>query len=383
MVMGRLLGVALALGLVAGGALAAAPYDFTGHWTGAAQESGQSSAATVTADFTATGVKTFTGTMTVAGGGDQPVQCAVTGKAKKHMKVSLAATCDDGGTVKIHGRVNPNTQTVAGTFVEKRKRRRHRGTFTLGRSAGTTLKGAVLAPTASLAMLQRKSFVGTMLASLFPGAYAQSSGLVPVPNANILVFTIDNSGRPTSTTPIAKTTSDSNGSYSLTLPRGTNLGSNLLIQASNSTKPAPVGGAGQQCSCPATQTTLDLSPISEYATRALIAALASNSSTLANYTPGEINAIIAKVTTLARDPSLVGTTIQDTITNITNAIDPAIQADLRTAATPAEASVPQGLGGTYNFVSFSADDTGTRLSMDQQSGTVNVDVSAKTFSHTV
>ena len=71
--MGRLLGVALALGLVAGGALAAAPYDFTGHWTGAAQESGQSSAATVTADFTATGVKTFTGTMTVAGGGDQPL----------------------------------------------------------------------------------------------------------------------------------------------------------------------------------------------------------------------------------------------------------------------------------------------------------------------
>jgi len=378
--MGRLLGVALALGLVAGGALAAAPYDFTGHWTGAAQESGQSSAATVTADFTATGVKTFTGTMTVAGGGDQPVQCAVTGKAKKHMKVSLAATCDDGGTVKIHGRVNPNTQTVAGTFVEKRKRRRHRGTFTLGRSAGTTLKGAVLAPTASLAMLQRKSFVGTMLASLFPGAYAQSSGLVPVPNANILVFTIDNSGRPTSTTPIARTTSDGNGNYSLTLPRGTNLGSNMLVQASNSATPAPVGSSGQQ-SCPATQTTLDVSPISEYATRALIAAIASNSSTLANYTPDEINAIIAKVTALAQDPSLVGATIQDTITNITNAIDPEIQDDLKNAATPGEASVPEGLGGIYNFVSFSADDTGTSLSMNQQSGTVNVDVSAKTFSH--
>src|SRR5207249_6523520 len=165
---------------------------------------------------------------------------------------------------------------------------------------------------------------------------------------------------------------DGNGNYSLTLPRGTNLGSNLLVQASNSTTPAPVGSSGQQ-GCPATQTTLDLSPISEYATRALIAAIASNSSTLANYTAGEINSIIAKVAVLARDPSLVGTTIQDTITNITNAIDPAIQDDLKHAATPGQASVPQGLGGTYNFVSFSADDTGTRLSMDQQSGTVNVD----------
>src|SRR5439155_14970377 len=206
-------------------------------------------------------------------------------------------------------------------------------------------------------------------------------GLVPVPNANILVFTIDNSGQPTSTTPIARTTSDSNGNYSLTLPRGTNLGSNLLIQASNSTTPAPVGGAGQQCSCPATQPTLDLSPISEYATRALIAAVASNASALANYTPGEINAIIAKVNALAQDPSLIGATIQDTITNITNAIDPEIRDDLRNAATPGEASVPQGLGGTYNFVSFDADDTGSGLSLDQQTGTLDVDVSAKTYSH--
>src|SRR5439155_26372819 len=103
-------------------------------------------------------------------------------------------TCDDGDTLNLHGGVNPNKQTIAGTFVEKRKGRRHRGTFTLG-AAGTALKGAVLAPTASLAPLQLKSLGGTLLARRIPGAYARSSGLVPVPNANILVFTIDNSGR--------------------------------------------------------------------------------------------------------------------------------------------------------------------------------------------
>jgi hypothetical protein len=384
MVMGRLLGVAVALGIVAGGAFAAAPYDFSGHWTGTAQQSGQSSAQTLMADFTATGAKSFAGTMTVGGGGDQgdqPVQCTVKGKAKRHMKVAMRAACDDKGkvhAVKIRGLVNPGTQTITGTFKDKKSK--DQGTFTLSRAAaGTTLTGAVLAPTASLARLERKSFLRTLLARLIPGAYAQSSGLVPVPNVTILVFTIDDSGQPTSTTPIASTTADSSGNYSLPLPPGTNLGSNLLIQASNSPTPAPVGSAGQQ-SCPATRTTLDLSPISEYATRALIAAVASNATILANYTPDEINAIFAKVTTLAADPSLVGATIQDTITNITNAIDPEIQDDLKNAATPGEASAPPGLGGTYNFVSFAAEDMGTSLSMKQESGTLNVDGSAKTFS---
>ena len=373
-----LLGAA-ALGTLASGAVAVAPFNFAGQWIGSAQDRGKS-AVTLTADFTGSGAKSFTGTIVAAGGDDKPAQCTVKGKAKRRVNVSMRATCDDGGIVNFKGRVNRDKQTIAGTYVEKRKRRRHPGMFTLGRG-GSTLKGAVLAPSASLAMLQHTSFVGTLLGHLVPGAYAQSSGLVPVPNTNILVFTIDNSGRPTSTTPIARTTSDSNGNYSLTLPAGTNLGSNLLAQASNSTTPAPVGTPGQQ-GCPATQTTLNLSPISEYATRALIAAVASNSSALANYTPGEINAIIAKVSALAQDPSLVGATIQDTITNIANAIDPEIQDDLKNAATPGEASVPEGLGGTYNFVNFSAEDTGASLSMHQQSGTLNLDASAKTFSHT-
>ncbi len=44
--------------------------------------------------------------------------------------------------------------------------------------------------------------------------------------------------------------------------------------------------------------------------------------------------------------------------------------------------MPEGLGGTYNFVSFAAEDTGASLSMKQEAGTLNVDASAKTFSHT-
>src|SRR6184192_3140124 len=244
-----LLGAA-ALGTLASGAVAVAPYNFAGQWIGSAQERGKS-AMTLTAEFTVSGAKSFTGTIVAAGNDDKPAQCTVKGKAKRRVNVAMRATCDNGGIVNFKGRVNRDKQTIAGTYVEKQKRRPHHGMFTLGRPGGTTLKGAVLAPSASLAMLQHKSFVGTLLACLVPGAYAQSSGLVPVPNANILVFTIDNGGRPTSTTPIARTTSDSNGNYSLTLPAGTNLGSNLLAQASNSTTPAPVRSeerrVGKEC----------------------------------------------------------------------------------------------------------------------------------------
>jgi len=112
-------------------------------------------------------------------------------------------------------------------------------------SCRTTLTGAVLAPTASLATLQRKNFLGRMLARLIPGAYAQSSGLVPVPNV-----TISSSHRRQRPADVHHADCEHHGrrsgNYSLTLPPGTNLGSNLLIQASNSPTPAPVGSAGQQ-----------------------------------------------------------------------------------------------------------------------------------------
>ena len=64
--------------ILAGDALAGAPYNFAGHWTGGAQERGKS-AVTLTADFTTGGARNFTGTIVAAGGGDKPDQCAVKG----------------------------------------------------------------------------------------------------------------------------------------------------------------------------------------------------------------------------------------------------------------------------------------------------------------
>ena len=108
------------------------PFDFTGHWTGTAQQEGQP-ANPLMADFTSTGPKTFTGTVTV----DEA--CTAIGKTKRHMKVALRVECSNGSIVKIHGRIDPATQTMQGTFAEFRQRRlRHRGTFALSRQAGSS-----------------------------------------------------------------------------------------------------------------------------------------------------------------------------------------------------------------------------------------------------
>jgi len=128
-----ILGVVVWLGVLAGhGPAVAASYDFTGHWTGTAQQEGQPANA-LTADFTSTGPKTFTGTVMV----DE--LCTVTGKAKPHMKVVLRVECNNGSIVKIRGRLDRATETMEGTFAEFRQRRlRHRGTFALSRQDGSS-----------------------------------------------------------------------------------------------------------------------------------------------------------------------------------------------------------------------------------------------------
>ena len=122
------------LASVAGAAVV--PFDFTGHWTGTAQQAGQP-ANPLTADFTSTGPKTFTGTVTADG------PCTAKGMVKRHMKVALRIRCGGGKTIKAGGRIDPATQTVQGTFAEFRRRRlRHRGTFVLSRQSGNGSGGS-------------------------------------------------------------------------------------------------------------------------------------------------------------------------------------------------------------------------------------------------
>src|SRR5262249_22363468 len=106
------------------------PFEFSGHWTGTATQEGQPVNALM-ADFTSTGPKTFTGTVTA------DYQCSASGKLKRHMKVAVRLDCGDGKIVKIRGHLDPTTATVEGNFTEFQHRRpRHRGTFVLSRQNG-------------------------------------------------------------------------------------------------------------------------------------------------------------------------------------------------------------------------------------------------------
>ena len=115
-----------------GGLLLAAaplpPFDFSGHWTGTAEETGKPQRS-VSADLV-TGAKprTFTGALT--DDDVPPAQCTVNGKEKRSLKVRIRLRCGDS-VVKLRGTLVPDTATVSGTSVRIGRHKRHTGTFTL------------------------------------------------------------------------------------------------------------------------------------------------------------------------------------------------------------------------------------------------------------
>src|SRR5712691_2984692 len=217
--------------------------------------------------------------------------------------------------------------------------------------SGVTLSGTVSAPAAVIAQLQHKNLLQkfvTMFASLFVSeSVAQATGLLPVPGANILVFRINDAGAPVGGV-IASTTTDANGNYSLSLPTGTALAGNLVVQASPNTTPAPAT-SNSNLNCPAVGTTLNLNPAAQAATAAILQRIASAGVNLSNFTNAEIASFVSLVQTFAQDPALVSSSIQQTVTNITGALQPVIDTALNGIATPGEATAPANFGGAYNF----------------------------------
>lgn len=165
-----------------------------------------------------------------------------------------------------------------------------------------TVNGVVQAPAGQLAaapktMLQR-------LASLSPIAKVLAidvSGWTAVPNATLRVFTIDNDGEPVGSV-IATATTSASGEYSLTLPAGTTLASNLIVQASSDpsiTGPVPIGTA-DTLSAPLVSDAVDVNPVTEAATRALVA----RTEPLANFSAAEVTDYIAAIEALVEDAAL-------------------------------------------------------------------------------
>lgn len=115
-------------------------------------------------------------------------------------------------------------------------------------------------------------------------SHAQVAGWSAVANADVIVFEIDDNGMPAGAV-LVSTTTDVSGTFTLNLPVGTPLASNLVMQISNPPGTPVAVGTANVLTLPVTDTTLDLTPATEAGFRALI----TQAMPLANYTNDEIN----------------------------------------------------------------------------------------------
>jgi Putative Ig domain/WD40-like Beta Propeller Repeat len=159
------------------------------------------------------------------------------------------------------------------------------------------VSGTVSAPAGLLA---KARFLGALevFAALLgiQDSHAQVAGWSPVAGADVIVFTIDDNGNPTSGILVA-TTTNAAGMFSLTLPAGTALASNLVVQVANSPATPVAVGTPNVLTLPVTAATLDLSPATEAGFRALI----GQALPLANYANAEINQFTTLLKNLATE----------------------------------------------------------------------------------
>jgi hypothetical protein len=232
---------------------------------------------------------------------------------------------------------------------------------------GTTVSGTVTAPNGQLAKVK----LGPLqwFVSLFVGeSHAQGvPGLLPVGGARIFVFQADNNGNPTSgsgNSPsiLAQGTTQGDGSFSVQLPAGTSLASNLMVQATSGSVPSRVCDpsmtgcpAGQtSLNSPAVSTTLNINPASELATRQVFLriAQAGASGTLNNYTTAEVAALIRLVqAAVADNATVVGLNATDTINNIATLVQPLANDVLNGIDSPGQAD-PGVVSGIYSVMAM-------------------------------
>ena len=246
-----------------------------------------------------------------------------------------------------------------------------------GTAQVTPVGGVVVAPSGILAKVGPPS-VFRWFASLFglpDEAVALVQSLSPVQNARVFLINVDNTGKPIGA-PLAVSTTDAKGFFVFNLPKGTNLSPTAstltVIQAAMGSASAPVTiGTAGVLNVPAVQSLMLVDPAGELGTRRIIAAGVHKFSTAA--AAGYVGLIQAL---LDHEPGLVGTSVANTINNITTHF--AFQNDVLPALADIEqsAQVDQSLvAGTYNLFSYNtyADSTATPLHRTTEHGDITFD----------
>ena len=225
-----------------------------------------------------------------------------------------------------------------------------------GGTPAATVSGTATSPGGLLAKAAPTKLQQFFAAVLPTDAWAQViGGFAPVPNANVFLVRIANAGVPTGTPLIlAQTTTNALGQYTLTLPPGVTLGSDLIVQVTNAATPQPIPTAGTQ-NAPATQATVNVDPISEEVLQEVIAFLGANpANTLANFSAFELSELQRVINAaVAANPNLVGATAAQTILNIRATLAPAdaipILASSTNFLTVLSTSLPNGTANVaYN-----------------------------------
>lgn len=179
----------------------------------------------------------------------------------------------------------------------------------------TRMGGVVVAPNGLLAnapmpsLFQRLAF----MVGVPTEAIAQATTLVPVVGARVFVFAINDAGAPVGQ-PLAIGTTDGNGAFTVNVPAETVLRPTLMIQAANQTASGPVSiGTPGVLNVPAVLSVMFVDPAGELGSRRMVAAGVSN------FTPASAATYIGVLQTfLDRIPSLVGISVANTISQITN-----------------------------------------------------------------
>ena len=357
-----------------------------------------SAVATGTATITATagsisGTASITVTQPVAAVSVSPATASITEGGTQQ----LTATATDSGGATISGATftyassDTSVATVdSNGLVTAVKAGSATITATSGGVDGTAaitvtvptvaVTGTVYAPGGTLASVSHPGLIQRLVASVIPYANAQTAGLSPVSGAHVMVFLINDDGTIKGQV-LGSALTNTDGTFSVDIPQGTSFGSNLIIQASATNTPQQVGKTGDNTqNCPVTQADVkDITPAVEYATRTLIARIAANGSTLADYTNNEVRAILKQAITMAQDSGLIGANVEVTITNIAKVEGPQLGKLIDDTKAPGGATAPQGLNGTYNLVGLQSEFGTFNEQHGQELGTATIDATAGTF----
>lgn len=189
------------------------------------------------------------------------------------------------------------------------------------------------------------------LSKMVTGATA-ASGLVPVADANVFLFSVDRAGNPAGPA-VASTRTDADGRFAFQ-SKPEFYGDGLMVQVTAADAPAPVGlVGGGTLNSPVTGDDLIIDPASEHASREIVRRMRGTPGTsLAAFTREEAASFVSYVQTLFNSDlsNLLQSTTESTIERIARSLSPELVSDVLDGLDdPSQAAVPSG---TYHFVDY-------------------------------